>query len=139
MVTKGCLIMCISKTVNEIIGKPFQLRTSGPHAFDCRGVVVYLTKEFFGVDLPDIFDGSVRERVEAFAAHYIQLPNIALAEFGDVIHMGELKGVADEHIAFVERQGHVVTANAQMDVHRASFENYKHYPMFNAYRLKSRC
>ena len=133
------MVLSGSEKIDEIIGRPFQLKASGPYAFDCRGVVVWLTKELLGVELPDIFDGPVQAKVEAFAAHYQRLPNLAAAEFGDIVHAGGIKGFADQHVAFVEGPGRAVTASAGSDVHRVTFSDLRRYPSVVAYRLKCRC
>lgn len=127
----------VSKIIDTIIGRPFQLRADGPAAFDCWGVVRHLTRAILGHELPSIYGDACSKGIAEVRDHYLELSGLGGLELGDVLHLGGLRGVSDQHVAFVQDRRHAITATSGVGVHRARVSQFRNYDII-AYRLKSR-
>lgn len=52
--------------INRYVGLPWQSGATGPHAFNCWGLLQHVQREYFGVELPDLVFGDAAR--EAYAA-----------------------------------------------------------------------
>jgi hypothetical protein len=128
----------MSKPADEILGKPFQLRGRGPHAYDCLGVVLWCLRRG-GREIQDPLDGaSIATGLEDFRSRFIELPCLAAAQEGDVVHSGA-DGLSEQGVAFVESQKWLVTAQKDLGVCRIRWAQLDRYQIAKAYRLKSSC
>ena len=126
----------LSNTIDAIIGKPFQLRGRGPEAFDCLGVVIWLTREAFGVDLPDPFGEACSKRIAEFQNRFIKLSGLGGIEPGDVLKYAGRCGISDQSVAFAQDGRWFVTAGAGLGVHRTKLKDLRGYPQIELFRLK---
>ena len=61
----GGILSNNSVTVNDLIGKPFELGAHGPDKYDCHGLVIEVFKRF-GIDFPDVdIAGMAVEKISA--------------------------------------------------------------------------
>ena len=54
-----------------LIGKPWEAGQQGPDAFDCWGLLAWVYKQQFNINLPriSVAEGDLRSQIKAFRAH----------------------------------------------------------------------
>lgn len=108
-----------TRLIAQVIGRPWKQGASGPHSFDCRGLVVYTQSNWFKRRMPSIVleadrkDWStVREDVTKYGWHRtIEKPQV-----GDVL---VVRGAAGAHLGVFVKYGIFGVLHCQGDVRRA--------------------
>lgn len=90
----------------ELIGKPWRSRASGPHAFDCWGLVRHVLRLRHGLEVPDVLGGlsdaaidvasAIKRHAQAGGWHRMPEP---MAD-GDVVLM---QGPRGRHVGIAVR------------------------------------
>ena len=128
----------ISDIIDSILGRPYQLRGRGPHAFDCLGVVLFVWDRL-GEALPDPAGSqSVSEALSRFRERFVALPCLGCCEAGDVVHTSS-GGLSEQGLAVVEDKRCLATAQPGVGVTRIGWPDIREGAGAQAYRLRSRC
>ena len=108
--------------VDSVIGTPYRVRGMSTAGFDCLGLVLFLLREGFGVDLAYPAGPGIEKRVRAFFARFRKVES---PEPGDVLYYADLEGYS--HVALVEDAQWCVETGDWCDTRRREFRDLPGY------------
>lgn len=71
--------------ITSLIGRPYALGADGPECFDCRGLLLYCQRRFFGKTLPILPMGLAMREVYAEQVQAGHWQSVAMPEHGDAV------------------------------------------------------
>jgi len=105
----------LSEEITGLLGRPFILGGRGPEEFDCLGLIIWLYRRVWGLELEDPLSGPRRaEAVRRFSKFFMDCDELRT---GDVIHVRE-QGISRQHLALVENSRWAVEASRDQGVRR---------------------
>ena len=121
----------LSDVVDELLGKPFRLGARGPDAFDCFGLVGWLYREVYGIEIPDPTHAGSVGRIHLLFDH----GEIGTPSPGDIWHWRSDQRITKQHVAIYEGP-RIVEATTDGGIRRAWPESMSVHGQVKCYRLK---
>ena len=127
--------------INDVIGKPWEDRATGPDTYDCWGLVVDSFKRLDGIELPSV-DGydsgspiEVSGAAEELNGDWVEIPSAehlcvfcVYSDLGSMIHVGRVVEVRKAGLYAIHSRGEggQVKADALRVIKRA-YSNIKYF------------
>ena len=125
-----------SEIVDSIIGRPFQWRAAGPDEFDCIGLIRYLAKKKWDIDLPEVKGPNGEKACRKWMESFTVLPNLGDLRQGDLIV--QIRNGVNDHCYMVEDETWVVHCERGRNVLRSRISELPH-GILEAYRMNLLC
>jgi hypothetical protein len=109
------VLASIQTSTDQIVGKPFQSGTAGPHSFSCLGVYIYLLREAHSIELEEPYSSGNEETIRSFWERHIKLPCFAAAGPLSLLYARDDR---DAHVWTVEDSRWCVTSEVDAGVVR---------------------
>jgi len=115
--------------VDSVIGTPYRVRGMSTAGFDCLGLVLFLLREGFGVNIAYPVGPGIEKRIRHLMERFRRAET---PEPGDLLYYPDMAG--ERHVALVEDSRWCVEGSVAFDVRRREFSTWPGYTIWRAVR-----